>query len=644
MLVNVVVPRPWWNPLVYDLKSDFTPEKGTRVLIPLGKTDSVGFINDFQVLNEKKDFEIRTVKKILESKNTLQDLWDLALWTGKTYLCGTGLALKMIFPNNFLKGEPLPEISDLKNASYLDLENTEFKERDFFCPLDSERYDFLINELLKNQKILLLFALKNNAKNFYSKLPDNLKNETFLWQTSESKKQWESWKNIYKGSFRIIIGSQSAVFAPFKPEKIIVEDEANPAYTFFKIPQASARSLAGKRASFLKCEFVTCGRIPSIKTFLRSNPKEKNYYVNKKFFITADSDSSFKESEKGIKGEISLTYSLIERTQKTLSENKNALWILDRLGEAGEIFCVHCGESLKCKICGGILRTKGDLLKCVNCGKIENMPSECEYCHHSETFFSGKRPGLDTLKNIAEKYFDNVILFNNKKINLKKNSLILGTNAVLNLCDNENIGLIAWLELDNELRKPFYDSFSDILFQATDTEILQAECYLNECLFNTGEATLYDYFANFPKECGIELKDWMKYIGWYEGDTLVSEKFKMIFVTLEESRKIVIELVGFRLRHFAFVLLSRILVCPFLGDGFVLLLLIPHELFLISDPRNVLRNVSADRQLAAGGAQLTVDVGKLGLHVPAVPLPLIKLFSAVNKHIDLALQSVVQHG
>ena len=76
----------------------------------------------------------------------------------------------------------------------------------------------------------------------------------------------------------------------------------------------------------------------------------------------------------------------------------------------------------------------------------------------------------------------------------------------------------------------------------------------------------------------------------------------------------------------------------------MLLLLIPHELFLISDPRNVLRNVSADRQLAAGGAQLAVEVGKLGLHVPAVPLPLIKLFSAVNKHIDLALQSVVQHG
>lgn len=71
-------------------------------------------------------------------------------------------------------------------------------------------------------------------------------------------------------------------------------------------------------------------------------------------------------------------------------------------------------------------------------------------------------------------------------------------------------------------RKPFYDSFSDILFQATDTEILQAECYLNECLFNIGGATLYDYFANFPKECNIELKEWMKYIGWYEGDTSYS--------------------------------------------------------------------------------------------------------------------------
>lgn len=71
-------------------------------------------------------------------------------------------------------------------------------------------------------------------------------------------------------------------------------------------------------------------------------------------------------------------------------------------------------------------------------------------------------------------------------------------------------------------RKPYYDSWSDQLFQATEAEILQAECYLNECLFNTGEATLYDYFATFPKECGIELKEWMKYVGWFEGDTSYS--------------------------------------------------------------------------------------------------------------------------
>lgn len=65
----------------------------------------------------------------------------------------------------------------------------------------------------------------------------------------------------------------------------------------------------------------------------------------------------------------------------------------------------------------------------------------------------------------------------------------------------------------------YYSPWADQVFFATPYDILQAELAINEMLANQFEATLYDYFASFPKECDIQLKEWMKFVGWFNGDT-----------------------------------------------------------------------------------------------------------------------------
>jgi len=72
--------------------------------------------------------------------------------------------------------------------------------------------------------------------------------------------------------------------------------------------------------------------------------------------------------------------------------------------------------------------------------------------------------------------------------------------------------------------------------------------------------------------------------------------------------------------------------------------LLPHELLLIPDFRNILRNFSADRQLAAGRAQLAIDSLQLGPHVPALASFPVKLRTVVCQQVDLALQGVAQQG
>lgn len=72
-------------------------------------------------------------------------------------------------------------------------------------------------------------------------------------------------------------------------------------------------------------------------------------------------------------------------------------------------------------------------------------------------------------------------------------------------------------------RNLYYEPWSCQLFRATSEEEKDARIFLNEQLFNTGEATLFDYLASFPSSSGIKLEDWMQHFGWYEGDTMYSD-------------------------------------------------------------------------------------------------------------------------
>ena len=69
-------------------------------------------------------------------------------------------------------------------------------------------------------------------------------------------------------------------------------------------------------------------------------------------------------------------------------------------------------------------------------------------------------------------------------------------------------------------RNRYYDPWSCQMFYATSEEEKEARLFINEQVFNTGAATLFDYLATFPSSSGIVLEDWMKHFGWYEGDTM----------------------------------------------------------------------------------------------------------------------------
>ena len=523
-LIDVIIPAPWWHALTYEC--GIIPEFGARIVVPVGNTVRIGIaIGESKRSLPSYVKRIRRVINIIDEHNLIdEDLFKLAEWSGRESFCGTGSALRGILPVQFFQGA---ELHERGFEFWGGLEN-KFTHENFYNPLDGARFDFYIEQLEKNKRCLILFPRHEEAAKFFQALPNNLRLSALLWRDDI----WNKWQDVYYGTSRIVIAAPGGIFAPFRPEIIIIDGEADySCYTLPADPKLSARDLAMKRAEILGAEFITGGRLPSSKIFFNSSPDEILKTEREKI-ILADINYSTVENIFGIDEDIALTKSLLKHTLECIANDQNVFWILNRHGLASEIFCQECGEILTCKKCGCVLRAEagGEKLRCPVCGAREILP--CENC--GSKLFSGRRAGLDSWFEAAKKYFPNVKLYENKKLNLKKSALILGTSAILNLCENLKPGLIAWLNIDSELSRPDYrtrfDVFNNlwssywrgrnknsdrkVLIQARSKGIKFAEILLSgfkrfwqDELSTRKDLDLPPYTSSFKIKCPVRFKD-----------------------------------------------------------------------------------------------------------------------------------------
>lgn len=445
MLIDIAVPEMALSSLTYECPVNLS--EGVRVIVPVKKHFHTGFVLGRH--ESPVNFDVKEIAGVIDDECIIpRDIWNMAMYAGRVCFCGSGAALKAILPRAITDGMRIKAPPEIMR------QNINFHERNYFNPFDDERVNFFVNELEKTERTLILFPTRESAKEFYSRLPENIKNKAMLY--AGGNKLFQSWMSAYTNQFRIIIASPAGIFAPSSPERIIIEDESSMNY-IIPLLSISARSLAGFRAVNLGAELITAGRMPSLKTYIRIRPKQE-IKPERKNIILADIHRSKKEEISGIEGNIPLTYSLIKRTYKALAENHNVIWILSRLSESSEVFCENCGHSVKCEKCGRIMKSidDGNILWCESCRKSREIPLKCENCGYS--FFRGKRPGLEALFKIIKKYYNDVHIYYEGMKKSQLHGLILSTHRGLELCGKIQPELIAWLDLDLELWRPDYNT------------------------------------------------------------------------------------------------------------------------------------------------------------------------------------------
>lgn len=473
---------------VFTYHSDKDFVVGTLVLVPFRKKKIWGVVWQSDGLNSDK-IPTEKLKDILTHKNmALSDVQIRLIKFISWYnLAPLGAVLKLFLPcNNFdffnketapRNSEPLSfnlnslsvdqqralqQLQSFKGASLLEGVTGSGK---------TEVYLHFIKEIMSTTsgQVLIMLPEIMLTKHFLEKLSHKFGFPLIAWHSALPKKQRESlWQSIANQKIKLVIGSRSALFLPFKNlQLIIVDEEHDASYKQEDRIIYNARDIAVTYGHFLNIPVVLASATPSIETIqnVMRNKYSKIELANRFGNVSMPSISIVDMKKEPLKKSKWLSESLIDATTNALNNGQQVLFFLNRKGYAPITMCKICGHKLGCKNCSAclVLYKQGrSHLSCHHCGYKMNQFDSCPNCAAANSFIHCG-PGIDRLleetqklwpdKNIASITKDEIQKHQKDKLLLNQIAsghlnIIIGTQILSKGYHFPNLNLVGIIDAD----------------------------------------------------------------------------------------------------------------------------------------------------------------------------------------------------
>ncbi|MBN2676032.1 MAG: primosomal protein N' [Alphaproteobacteria bacterium] len=281
----------------------------------------------------------------------------------------------------------------------------------------TEVYFSQVATALKEEKqILILLPEIALTSQFIQRFQKRFGRLPSFWHSGVSSAQKrKTWKQIYAGEEKVLIGTRSALFLPFKNLGLIVVDEEHDG-SYKQEDQFiyHARDMAVLRAKKEKAKIILASATPSFESL--ANVQEGRYkevLLNERIqeavlpkIELIDLKNYPPEKVDGQKGWLSPV--LVQALEETFTKKQQALLFLNRRGYAPLMICQKCGYRAKCPNCDVHLvyhqGSKYDQLMCHHCGYQGKPPQKCPQCEEEESFVLCG-PGIDRLAEEFQKRF-----------------------------------------------------------------------------------------------------------------------------------------------------------------------------------------------------------------------------------------------
>jgi primosomal protein N' (replication factor Y) (superfamily II helicase) len=304
--------------------------------------------------------------------------------------------------------------------------------------------------------------------------------QVFLFHSgmSAGAKQ-DSFDNIRSGKARIVIGTRSAVFAPFKNLGLIIADEEHD--RSFKqdnpSPRYNARDCAVARAQIENITIVLGSATPSVESYFNAENGKyqlleiKNRADNAKLPGIKIIDILEAKKTSQVKGIFSLV--LLNAIQKRIAKGEQIILFINRRGFSSMVECNSCGNVPICPSCdvGLTYHKNKQKLKCHYCGHSEFASLKCGECSNENLvqIGIGTQKVEEQIKEILNesgvepkiKRVDSDNIPSQKKLHSELNNfangkydVLIGTQMIAKGLDFKNVTLVGVINADLALYRP----------------------------------------------------------------------------------------------------------------------------------------------------------------------------------------------
>ncbi len=197
--------------------------------------------------------------------------------------------------------------------------------------------------------------------------------------------RYDTWRAVKRGDFRVVVGTRSAVFAPFdKLGLVVIDEEHDASYKQSDTaPLYHARDLAIIRARNNKSVVLMGSATPSVESYFKAQAgKFKLFRLEQRVGSAGLPEVEVVDLKKLPREDRLISPLLGREIAKCLQEGRQAMILLNRRGFAPYLQCGKCGNLITCPNCSVSLtyHRSGEAVLCHYCGYRAGLPETCPAC------------------------------------------------------------------------------------------------------------------------------------------------------------------------------------------------------------------------------------------------------------------------
>ncbi len=199
----------------------------------------------------------------------------------------------------------------------------------------------------------------------------------------------DQWHRVRNGEVDVVVGTRSAVFAPFEDVGLIVVDEEHDtSYKQDEMPRYHGRDVAIVRGRQQDALVVLGSATPSLESF--HNAQRGRYTLVSLERRVADRPMAdvhvvnMREEWAAAGADVTLSRALLEGIEQRLAAGEQALVLLNRRGISSAVLCRQCGNTIECPHCSVSMTVHGTgrraRARCHYCDFAQAVPEACPQC------------------------------------------------------------------------------------------------------------------------------------------------------------------------------------------------------------------------------------------------------------------------